>query len=440
MSHRLRAAWLVALVAGAMGLAAAGASAQTNRELAQYRLRVMREAKSLHEAAILLGGHVDRIVPGFHSAVPSLDRFVQDSAAIVRAVAAARSFSLSADGQTLFTDVALDVAERLHGDTPDRVVVRVVGGEWQFPDGATATMAYEGGSFEIGRTYVVFLREGQGCSPDATVANGPHSFCVSHVFGAFDVTDDARGVRQLMTYSSSAVNAPYNGWENGEFLRQVRVVAAGGKPEPPRAVRRVPDPPMRPVPGPRPPSERPPLPTASLDRAPTVGDASATRVVFEFCDLTWLSCASYAQRLPEVMKTLVQPGEIRYAFKFVVFENGPPGGFRVAQYAWCAHRQDKFWTMRDLMADHAGPYSEDDLVRYAAASAVEPKQFAECLDAESEIAIRAETTEARRLGVDTVPTLAVGELQADGSFQLRRRMTGIERAPSLVSPIRTLLR
>ena len=171
--------------------------------------------------------------------------------------------------------------------------------------------------------------------------------------------------------------------------------------------------------------------TRSLDLRKTIhasmGQAEAGVVVIEFSDFECPYCRQYQQKtLPGLIKKYVDSGSIQY-----VFMNFPLEFYAHAQSAAvagvCAHQQDNFWRMHDLLFGNQAALNEATPMRLASELELDIPAFTACLhDPKMAVLIHDQVDLAEALGVQGTPAFLVGRVN-NGVFTDLRKMSGAQR-------------
>jgi len=124
-----------------------------------------------------------------------------------------------------------------------------------------------------------------------------------------------------------------------------------------------------------------------------------------FSDFQCPYCAKAAELVGQIKK--------KYGDKVkVVFKNYPlafhKDAFKAAEAGLCAHEQDKFWNMHDLMFAEQNALGVDDLKDKAKRLGLDTKKFNECLDSSKNAQrVRGTMAEGQAASVKSTPTFYV---------------------------------
>lgn len=154
------------------------------------------------------------------------------------------------------------------------------------------------------------------------------------------------------------------------------------------------------------------------------GDPNAPVQVIEFADFECPGCGHFASITgPDVMKRLVETGEISFRFYDLPLDMHP-NAVPAHNAAHCANEQGKFWEMADLI--FAGQFEWNTqatrnpkkvLETYAERVGLDMAQWNECYDSERMLPqILANREEATRLRVTSTPTFIIGGTMVSGAI------------------------
>jgi len=201
------------------------------------------------------------------------------------------------------------------------------------------------------------------------------------------------------------------------FTQWISAMAAGGEPP----VEPTPAPPELPFwakpEGLAPDPERPGFTMAG---DPYKGNPDAVMTVVEFSDFQCPSCQKHALEVqPEVDRTFVDTGEIRWVFKNLPLQEHPQAA-AAATAAECAGEQGKFWEMHDLLFEQMEQWAIDDpdpvLVQLADKLALDSAAFATCLSSRTALErVLADVYAAQRVTNSTPTFIMLFGGQARGS-------------------------
>jgi protein-disulfide isomerase len=169
----------------------------------------------------------------------------------------------------------------------------------------------------------------------------------------------------------------------------------------------------------------PPPPVADV-RSPTqpapyeladgsaLGALDAPLTIEIWSDYQCPACAQLARSVnPLLIADYVEPGKVRLAYREFAFLG--PESIEAAAGVRCAERQGRFWQFHDYLfanagAENQGGYSAGRLELMARNSGLDVDQWSSCMaDPQVRSEVAAEREEGVRLGVNSTPTLIVGD-------------------------------
>lgn len=153
----------------------------------------------------------------------------------------------------------------------------------------------------------------------------------------------------------------------------------------------------------------------ATDSSPSKGEGKEVEVVV-FSDFQCPHCRSLSGPLDQLLVFLGDRGRI-------VFKNFPLSGHKqahvAAQAALAAHAQGKFWEMHDILFDEGRAMSREELERFAGQIGLDMDRFRKELDEGTwKAQVDQDLEEAKKLGVDGVPTVFVNGRQYQGSSRV----------------------
>jgi protein-disulfide isomerase len=178
---------------------------------------------------------------------------------------------------------------------------------------------------------------------------------------------------------------------------------------------------------PEPSVEVPPV-EFTLSGAPIKGALGANVVLIEFSDFQCPFCGQHAKAAyQELQRQFVDTGRIKYVFVNLPLENAHPLAFKAAEAAACAGDQGKFWEMHDRLFANQQSLAVADLLNNAQALELDRAKFQSCLtDGKMTAKVRKDLDDAHRLGLTGTPAFLIGEMKADGTVTVVRRITGAQ--------------
>ena len=146
--------------------------------------------------------------------------------------------------------------------------------------------------------------------------------------------------------------------------------------------------------------------------------------IVEFSDFECPFCNRYAvETLPELKRTLIEPGLVRYVSFHFPLEALHPNALDASYAAECAGQQAKYWEMHELLFSDPSTLARPFLFQYADDLGLDREAFEACLNDPGE-RVRAHQALGARLGVNATPSFFVGTVRDDGGIDLVRRING----------------
>ncbi len=152
----------------------------------------------------------------------------------------------------------------------------------------------------------------------------------------------------------------------------------------------------------------------------TLGQADAPVTIVEYSDFQCPYCAVAARELmPQVEENFINAGLAKLEYRHMAFLGQE--SVWAAEASECAREQDRFWDYHDKLfssqrGENRGAFSIDNLKGFAQELGLDTMAFNACLDSHRYAsAVREETEQARRAGVDSTPTFFVGDTVIDGA-------------------------
>jgi protein-disulfide isomerase len=171
--------------------------------------------------------------------------------------------------------------------------------------------------------------------------------------------------------------------------------------------------------------------TETPSQGSTLGSANAPLTIVMYSDFQCPYCSVLAREiLPQLEKDYLAAGKAKLVFKSVRFLGDESQW--AAEAADCAGEQGKFWDYHDMLfanqrGENEGAFSKDNLKRFAAALGLDTTAFNACLDEDRYTGKVAENNnEARTRGVDSTPTVFVGQTSIVGATSYETFKTTIE--------------
>jgi protein-disulfide isomerase len=161
----------------------------------------------------------------------------------------------------------------------------------------------------------------------------------------------------------------------------------------------------------------------------TRGSKNARAAIVEFSDFECSYCLSYVtETFPQIDKSYLKPGKVRYFFRNLPLTGGHPNAFRAAEAARCAAEQGKFWEAHDRFFAHQSEFKPEDWPQHARALGLDAEKFDQCLmNGKYDAEINRDLEEAQGLGINGTPAFLIGVLSPDSrSVSVRKVILGAE--------------
>jgi protein-disulfide isomerase len=147
-----------------------------------------------------------------------------------------------------------------------------------------------------------------------------------------------------------------------------------------------------------------------------LGSADAPLTMVEFTDLQCPYCRQFAlNTFDELKKNWIDTGKLRYISRDFPLDVLHPLAIPAARAARCAGEQGKFWEMRMALLRNANLLSADFIKKTADDLKLDGSAFGGCIaTTKFDAAIRAETQEGAKLGIEGTPTFVIGRTTPGG--------------------------
>ena len=170
--------------------------------------------------------------------------------------------------------------------------------------------------------------------------------------------------------------------------------------------------------------QAPPAPTKVdvkvTDQDPFLGDPNAKLTVVEFSDFQCPFCGRFFKDVgPQLKKDYIDTGKVKFVYKHLAFLGKESTD--AANASECAKEQNKFWQYHDTLfnsqdGENRGTFSTDNLKKFAVDLGLNTAKFNACLDSQKYNArVQADIAEAGRLGFNSTPSTAVGDVPVIGA-------------------------
>ena len=173
----------------------------------------------------------------------------------------------------------------------------------------------------------------------------------------------------------------------------------------------------------------PPDLALAIAGAPAKGATNAKVTLIEFSDYQCPFCARYARdTYSQIDRDYVKTGKVRYVFRNLPLESIHPQSFKAHEAALCAGDQGKYWEMHDQLFANQNALDPASLAGYARTAGVDAAKFEPCLTGATHASrVRADLSEAERLGARGTPTFYIGlTVPGDSKVKVVRVLRGAQ--------------
>ncbi len=184
---------------------------------------------------------------------------------------------------------------------------------------------------------------------------------------------------------------------------------------------------------------------ATLAHGNALGDPNAPITIVEFSDFLCPHCQNfYAKTEESLIKTLVEPGKVRFVYRTMGDAIGGPRSLAAGAGLYCALEQDAFWPYHDLLflaapqaRGNSRIFSREHLLSLAAQLGLDTQSFAECLDSGrgKQRALQDKQEGSEVYGVNATPTF----IFLDPQGQVLARLEGAYPIDAFVQQVNQLL-
>lgn len=138
-------------------------------------------------------------------------------------------------------------------------------------------------------------------------------------------------------------------------------------------------------------------------------------------------CGQFARDILPTIEAEYQGAKaVQIQFRHLPLGSIHPRAVHVAQFAFCAGRQNKFREAHDLLFRGPTTFPDDELRAIASDLKLDNGRLEQCMSAQAPDAISSALTSAQALGVSSTPTIFVGKVESDGSVKVASRVQGAQ--------------
>jgi protein-disulfide isomerase len=154
---------------------------------------------------------------------------------------------------------------------------------------------------------------------------------------------------------------------------------------------------------------------SDLSGVSMLGSKNAPLTIVEYTDYQCPFCQRFhVASFPEIKKNYIDTGKVRYFSKDLPLDFHA-NAMRAAMSARCAAEQNKFWELRDLMAQNPNQLDMDHIAGFADSLKMDSKALRACVDSgKYKDPVQSDVLEAMKIGANGTPTFIVGKSVGNG--------------------------
>ena len=146
-----------------------------------------------------------------------------------------------------------------------------------------------------------------------------------------------------------------------------------------------------------------------------LGNKNAPLTIVEYTDYQCPFCQRFhVASFPEIKRNYIDTGKVRFFSKDLPLDFHA-NAMRAAMSARCAAEQNKFWELRDVMAQNPNQLDLEHIAGFADALKMDSKALRACVDSgKYKDPVQSDVLEAMKIGANGTPTFIVGKSVGNG--------------------------
>jgi protein-disulfide isomerase len=175
-----------------------------------------------------------------------------------------------------------------------------------------------------------------------------------------------------------------------------------------------------------------PVINVPITDGPYLGHRNAPVVVIEFSDYMCPACRKTHQIVKRIKKKY--RNHVQWIFKDFPLEQHE-GAEKMAEAAYCANDQGKFWKYQDLLFSSENKPGPEEFKQYAQKIGLDEKKFMQCIEhRKHKFKVEENVKIGREMGISATPTLIINGQMISGALSAEKFEDLIEEALKKVSP------